>query len=92
MTRDQVMDALGGWLTLMQDHPMGDALADLLALAYPDSPPAPLMGWGDPIERLTPIIETILRSWDHVARQNGSVGVQYREAARALRFVREQVS
>lgn len=85
MTRDDICNALASYLKVMVDTPWGDAVADLLALAWPDSPPAPLMGFGDPLAAILPTITAILSGRDYLARKNDPVAATFREEARAIR-------
>ncbi len=87
MTRTEILDAVVDFMRVLRDTPYGDALADLLALRWPDAPPLPLDGVGAPFDRVKPLLETLLIGWDHVARQNTPAVQHYREAARAIRLV-----
>ncbi len=91
MTRAEICTAPGRFLKVMADTPQGDAVADLLALAWPDNPPAPLMGFGDSFDRIKPALDALLKGWDHIGRFNEPIGATYREAARAVRFLMRQI-
>ena len=85
MTRREIYAALVGLVQKNRDTPIGDALADLLNLAWADQPPFPLDGFGDNLDQLRPRLAAILTGWDLVARQNGVAAVGYRDAASAVR-------
>lgn len=91
MTRSEALQDLGGFVKILRDTREGDAVADLLNHAWPEAPPFPLYGWGDPFDLLRPRLDAILRGWDLVARQNGSAALAYRDGAHALRWVIAQV-
>lgn len=85
MTRAEICIALEPHIHLHRDDATGDLLADLLALAFPGDPPAPHLGWGDPIETVRPGVEGLLAAWDLVSRQNGPAVTPWRDGARAVR-------
>lgn len=91
MKREEIIDGLRGHLKVLQDTPQGDAIADLTRLAWPSSPPFPLMGFDDPLDAIRPRIVSILKGWDYVGRQNHPGAVSFREGARALRAVLSEV-
>lgn len=84
MTRREIHAALVGLVQQNRDTPIGDALADLMNLAWADEPPFPLDGFGDTLDQLRPRLDAILSGWDLIAGQNASP-IRYREAASAVR-------
>lgn len=87
MTRAQVLDRLTPHVHLMRDTQTGDALADLLNLAYPDHPPFPALGFGDDLVVIRSRVQSILDGWTRVGGLNMEGATPYREAALALAFV-----
>jgi hypothetical protein len=87
MTRAQVLDRLTFHVNLLRETQTGDALADLLNLAYPDNPPFPGLGFGDGLPVIRSAVESILDGWTRVGRLNTEGATPYREAALALAFV-----
>lgn len=87
MTRAQVLATLTSHVRLMRETKTGDALADLLNLAYPDNPPFPDLGFGDDLTTIRSNVESILDGWTRVGRLNAEGATPYREAGLALAFV-----
>ena len=87
MTRLQVLTALTLQVQIMRETRAGDALADLLTLAYPDDPPFPELGFGDGLNVIRSQIEMLINSWQRVGRLNLPGATPYREAALAAAFV-----
>lgn len=91
MTRDQVLDVLGSFLKVMDGLPSVDAIADLIAPAYPDQEIwLPGVGFGDPLSVVEPKIDVVLKGWDYVGRYNTPSVDHYRDGARALRLCLER--
>lgn len=84
MTRAEICAALDGPFRRAAGTRQGDLIADLLALAFPDDPPCPDWGFGDPLEMIRGDIEGHIRALEYVARQN-SAPLRFREEARAFR-------
>lgn len=87
MTRVQVLATLTPHVRLMRETKVGDALADLLNLAYPDNPPFPDLGFGDDLATIRSSVEAVLDGWTRVGRLNVEGATPYREAGLALAFV-----
>lgn len=87
MTRDDVMSALSLQLRIWRGTREGDALADLLALAYPDLRLIGDMGRGEPLMTIRPTLEPIIAGWTYVGRLNVPGAEVYRDAAVAASFV-----
>lgn len=87
MTRAQVLATLTSHVRLMRETKTGDALADLLNLAYPDNPPFPDLGFGDDLNTIRSNVESVLDGWTRVGRLNVEGATPYREAGLALAFV-----
>ena len=87
MTRAQVLATLTPHVRLMRETKTGDALADLLNLAYPDNPPFPDLGFGDDLNTIRSNVESVLDGWTRVGRLNVEGATPYREASLALAFV-----
>lgn len=87
MTRDDVMDALSLQLCAWRGAREGDALADLLALAYPDLRLIGDMGRGEPLMTIRPRIEAIIAGWTEVSRLNTPGAKVYRDAVAAASYV-----
>lgn len=86
LTRAQVLHRLTPHVHLMRDTQTGDALADLLNLAYPDHRPFPGLGFGDDLVVIRSRVQSILDGWTRVGRLNVEGATPYREAALALAF------
>jgi hypothetical protein len=87
MTRERCLDILGGWLKIMDGLPGCDALADLVALAYPDHVLKPGQGFGDPLLTIRRQIDAMLVGIDYVATRNNPClqTEQYRDLGVAIR-------
>lgn len=91
IARVEILAAMAANFIPHLDTPEADAIADLLALYWPDDPPYPTRGLGEQLDELRPRLEVMIAGWDHVARKN-SAPPAFREGARAIRFVMEQLS
>ena len=87
MTRAQVLDRLAIHVRILRETQTGDALANVLNLAYPDDPPFPDLGFGDELIVIRRQVQSILDGWTRVGRLNREGATPYREAAVALAFV-----
>jgi len=87
MTRAQVLDRLAIHVRMLRETQTGDALANVLNLAYPDDPPFPDLGFGDELLVIRSQVQSILDGWTRVGRLNMEGATPYREAALALAFV-----
>lgn len=87
MTRAEVLAILDLRVRSLRGTREGDAMADLLALAYPDAPPFPLQGFGDDLAVIRPIVDDVVEGWQQVGRLNVHGAEAFRDAARATAFV-----
>lgn len=86
LTRSQVLERLAPHVLLLRETQTGDALANILNLAYPDAPPFPYYGFGDELIVIRRQVQSILDGWNRVGRLNVEGATPYREAALALAF------
>lgn len=87
MTRDDVLAVLSRPLLVLHGTREGHALADLLALAYPDLRLISDMGRGEPLITIRLTIEAIIAGWTEVSRLTIPDAKAYRDASVAASFV-----